>query len=175
VNDIAAHIGQATAVSSMILGVQYYGSQRNKVTLPVDLMTKYDLSQESLLRLCQGHVNDDNEVAEIKEQLKNIVFDTAVTANDHLLSARDKLSKCQAEIVEVVNANKQDKLVGSQFKKWKRNIPDALFTPFMVAIPTSLYLQKLQKCDFDIFHGKLQQKEWRLPWTSFRSYYQRKI
>ena len=53
VSDIAAHIGQATAIGSMILGLKYYSSTRNQVTLPIDLMTKFDLSQESVLRLTQ--------------------------------------------------------------------------------------------------------------------------
>jgi NADH dehydrogenase [ubiquinone] 1 alpha subcomplex assembly factor 6 len=175
VNDIAAHIGQATAICAMILGCQFYGSSRNQVTLPIHLMTKFDLSQESLLRLTQGHIKDSQEIESIKEKLKAIVYETAITANDHILSAKSKLSKSKLEIKNIVKANQQDKLIQSQFKKWRKNIPDAIYVPYMLAIPTQLYLERLQKYDFDIFHPKMLQKEWKLPWRSFKSFYQRNL
>lgn len=173
-SDIAAHIGQATAVSSMILGVPYYAQTRNQVTLPVDLMTENDLSQESVLRLCQGHTSDDSvDNTRIKEKLKEVVYQTAITANDHVITARDKLSKVRLKIEEVVLAHSDDKLLVQQSRNWRRNVPDVIFTPMMVSIPTILYLNKLERCDFDIFHSKLNQKEWRLAWTSFKDYYKR--
>lgn len=175
ISDIAAHIGQATAVGAMILGLNYYSGTRNQITLPIDLLTKHDLSQESVLRITQGHLKDEKDIKEVKEKIQNVVYETAVSANDHILAARDKLDKSRNEIIQVVNENKNDKLIQLNHKKWRKNLPDVIFTPFMVAIPTTLYLQKLEKYDFDVFHPKLQQKEWRLPWTSFRNYYQRKI
>lgn len=174
VSDIAAHIGQATAVSSMILGLAYYSKSRNQVTLPIDIMTKFELSQESLLRLSQGHIQNENEINEIREKLKNVVFETAITANDHILTVRDKLNKSRSEISEIVSGT-NDKLIKSNSKRWKKSIPDAIFTPFMVGIPATLYLKKLERCDFDVFHKKLQEPEWRLAWSSFKSYYQRSI
>ncbi|EGW31362.1 uncharacterized protein SPAPADRAFT_61926 [Spathaspora passalidarum NRRL Y-27907] len=173
ISDIAAHIGQATAVGSMILGLQYYATSRNQVTMPIDLMTKFDLSQESLLRLCQGHIKTNMEQEEIRDKLKNVVYETAITANDHMLTARDKLSKTEQEIKEILSSHPHDQLLSRHGKKWRRNIPDVLFTPFMVAIPTTLYLNRLEKYDFDVFSPKLQQKEWRLAWTSFKNYHQR--
>lgn len=175
VSDISAHIGQATAIGSMILGLKYYSSTRNQVTLPIDLMTKFDLSQESVLRLTQGHLKDEKDISDVREKLKNITYETAVTANDHILSARDKLDKSREEILSIVKSHPSDQVLQKHQKRWRKNIPDVVFTPFMVAIPTTLYLQKLEKYDFDIFHPKLQQKEWRLAWTSFRNYYQRRI
>lgn len=175
VGDIAAHIGQASAVGSMVLGLNYYASSRNHITVPVDLMTKFELSQEAVLRLTQGHMTDEAEVAETKEKLQNVVFETAVTANDHLLSARTKLAEVKSEISELVKSRPDDALLGRNSRRWRRGLPDVIFTPFMVAIPTSLYLQKLEKNDFDVFSPKLQQKEWRLAWRSFRSYYLRTI
>ncbi|ABN68628.2 predicted protein [Scheffersomyces stipitis CBS 6054] len=175
VSDIAAHIGQATAVGAMILGMNYYATSRNQVTLPVNLMSKYDLSQESVLKLAQGHVKEKTEVDAIRDKLKNIVYETATTSNDHILTARAKLSQCKQEINEIVRANMHDQLLQKNSKRWRKFMPDVIFTPFMVAIPTTLYLNKLEKHDFDIYHHKMQQKEWRLAWTSFKDYYQRTI
>lgn len=175
VMDVAAHIGQATAVSLMILGMEYYAKTQNRVTLPVDLMTKHDVSQEDVLRLVQGHISEVHHQDDIKNKLKNVVFDTAVTANDHLLTSRQKIGQIKTSFREVVTELKDDKLVASQLKKWKRGIPDVIFTPYMVATPTELYLSKLQKNDFDVFSKKMQQKEWKLGFTSFKSYYTRDI
>lgn len=172
-SDIAAHIGQATAVSSMILGLDYYAKTKNLVTLPVDLMAKYDLSQESILRLVTGHTSPDSP--ELREQLKNVVYETAITANDHMVTARSKLKQLKEQTVETVNTQQQDELLQRQYKRWRGGLPDAIFTPFMVAVPTSLYLQKLERHNFDILHPKFNQREWRLAWTSFRNYYQRRI
>lgn len=175
VGDIAAHIGQLTAVSSMILGLLYYASTRNQVTLPTDLMTKFELSQEDFLRLAQGHLSDAAQAAEVREKLQNVVFETAVTANDHMLAARSKLDQLRREISEVLQARPNDELMRKNSRKWRRGIPDVIFTPFMVSLPTLLYLEKLGKHDFDLLSEKLKRKEWRLAWRSFRSYYKREI
>lgn len=174
VRDVAAHIGQATAVSLMILGMQYYAQSQNRVTLPIDLMTKNDLSQEHLLRLVQGHISDTSEQEALRNKLKNVVFETAVTANDHILSARNKLDTIKQEVKKIAG-DTNDKLIRTQSKKWKGGVPDVIFTPYMVAIPTVLYLEKLQKLDFDVFAKKMQQKEWKLGYKSFRAYYSRLV
>lgn len=169
--DVAAHIGQATAVSSMLLGLTYYALARNRVTVPTDLMTKSELSQELVLRLAQGHLDDP---AETKEKLQNVVYETAVTANDHLLAARKKLAAAKEEIAEMARASHSD-LVAGHSRRWRGGVPDVVFVPLMAAIPTSLYLERLEKSDFDVFGARMQQKEWRLAWRSFRSYYRRTI
>lgn len=175
ISDIAAHIGQSTSIASMILGMNYYSTTRNHITVPIDLMTKFDLSQETFFRLTQGHLKDPKDIQEAREKLKNIVYEIAVTANDHILTARNKLQKVQQEIVEVVKSNPSDKLIQKQHKNWRKNIPDVIFTPFMMSIPTTLFLKKLEKNDFDVMSPAMQSKEWRLAWTSFKSYYRRTI
>lgn len=174
-SDVAAHLGQATAILSMILGMNYYSSTSNRITLPIDIMTKHDMSQETFFRLSQGHLTQPQEIQDAREVLKNIVYDVAITANDHILTARDKLSKIQQEIKTIVSDHPQDKLLQKHHKNWRRGIPDVLFTPFMVGIPTTLYLRKLERNDFDVFAKDLQKKEWRLAWTSFKNYYRRDI
>ncbi|CAK9437847.1 uncharacterized protein LODBEIA_P22250 [Lodderomyces beijingensis] len=174
VTDISAHLGQSTAVASMINGLRFYASSRNQVTLPEDLMTKNGLSQEQLLRLFQGHA-DPAQVDEAREKLKQVVYETSIVANDHLLTARKKLADFQNEAGEVVRAHANDATLSKFARKWRAGVPDTIFTPMMVGIPTSLYLRKLEKYDFDVLNPKLQQQEWRLAWTSFRDYYKRTI
>lgn len=171
VAQVAAHIGQASAVASMILGVPYYASALGVVTLPEDAMLKHGLSQEAVLRRGADGADD----LDMREQLRNVVYDTAVAANDHLLAARSKLAAVRTEIADVVAANKDDTLIARHAPKWRRGLPDAIYTPYMVATPTALYLQRLEKHDFDIFSNKLLQKEWRLAWASFKNYHLRQI
>ena len=123
----------------------------------------------------QGHIKDEKEKAEAQEKLQNVVFETAVTANDHLLSARLKLKQVREDIQKLVQSKPHDNLLQRSQKKWRKGIPDVIFIPFMNAIPTSLYLEKLEKNDFNIYSPKLKQKEWRLGWRSFRNYYKRAI
>ncbi|KAI5961047.1 hypothetical protein KGF57_001807 [Candida theae] len=173
--DIAAHIGQATGVASMITGLRYYASTRNQVPLPIDIMNNHDLSQEDVLRLFQGHITDSTEEQNLKSKLNSVVYDTAIVANDHILTANKKLNDFKTEVKQVISTRSNDQKFQNFAKKWKGNVPDALFTPLMVGIPTSLYLKKLEKHDFDVLNTSVQQPEWRLAWTSFKDYYFRKI
>lgn len=173
VTDVSAHIGQATAVSSMILGMEYYSKTRNQVTLPIDIMTKNDLSQEDVLKITQGHKSDND--LEIKEKLKAVIYETSIVANDHMLTAKSKLSSIREEIKELVSSNSSNELLTKYSKKWKGGIPDVIFTPYMVGIPTSLYLERLERYDFDIFNKNLQRKEWKLAYRSYMNYYKRRI
>lgn len=173
--DIAAHIGQTTAIASMITGVRYYASTRNQVPLPIDVMSKHDLSQEDVLRLFQGHTADAKNDQDVRHKINLVVYDTAVVANDHMLTANKKLGDFKKEVAQVITLHSDDKSFQNFARKWRGKIPDAIFTPLMVGIPTSLYLKKLEKHDFDILNTNLQQPEWRLAWTSFKDYYLRKI
>lgn len=175
VTDIAAHIGQATAIAAMITGLRYYASTRNQVPLPVDVMNNHDISQESVLRLFQGHITDPKDEQDLKNKLNLVVYDTAIVANDHMLTANKKLNDFKKEVGQVVSMHSNDKNFRAFAKKWRGNIPDAIFTPLMVGIPTSLYLKRLEKHDFDVLNTNLQQPEWRLAWSSFKDYYFRKI
>ncbi|KAI5959467.1 uncharacterized protein KGF55_005295 [Candida pseudojiufengensis] len=172
--DIAAHIGQATAIASMIQGLKYYATSRNQITLPIDLMNNENLSQESILKLFNGSISDEEEINEIKDKLKQVVYNTAIVANDHILTAQKKLQDFKLEVPNVVSSSNDLKL--QKFSKnWKGKIPDSIFTPLMICIPTNLFLKKLEKNDFDILNLNFQQPEWRLAWISFKDYYQRKI
>lgn len=171
VSDIAAHIGQATAVTSMILGAIFYAGSRNLITLPEAVLTKHDVSQETLFRLAQGHL-DHSESVEPRKQLQNVVYEVATTANDHMLTARHKMGRMRDHIGEIVGTTK-DEVVRGKYKSWNRGVPDVIYTPFMAGIPTALYLERLERNDFDLFSTGMAKKEWRLGWRSYWGYYRR--
>ena len=41
------------------------------------------------------------------------------------------------------------------------------FGVLMPAVSTGLWLERLQKCDFDIFREELRRREWKLPWKAY--------
>ncbi|KAA8895975.1 Squalene/phytoene synthase-domain-containing protein [Sphaerosporella brunnea] len=78
--------------------------------------------------------------------LKDAVFKVATLANDHLITARKMLEDSKGE--------------GKQA---------SAFATFLPAVPTSLYLQRLEKADFDPFSPSLMKRAWTLPWRLYRA------
>lgn len=77
--------------------------------------------------------------------LKDAVFEVATRANDHMLTARKMLNE-----------------VGEEGK-------GPAFSTFLPAVPTSMWLETLEKCDFNVFDSKMMGKQWTLPWRAWRA------
>lgn len=177
VSDIAAHIGQANAIASNLLSLKYYAKQE-QIVLPVDVMAEQELSQDSLI----GYINDQGKPdfqknIELEEKLKNVIFTVSTRANDHLLTSRYKLDKAKEEIQKIVNQTDND-LIQKYSKSWKKGVPDVIFVPFMNSIPAEIFINNLQKKDFNILDATLTNSNWnrwRIVWKSFYNYHQRLI
>lgn len=152
--DISAHLGQATAIGSFLIGLKYFAEKKQTLMLPTDSLTKHRLSEESCLRYLQSQPDELSD-KELKEKVKNVVFEVATLANDHIITARKKLE------------NSKEFVKQSGIKKF----PDCIYLPYMTGIPTILYLERLEKHDFDIMNPKLNQKEWRLAYRAWSNYY----
>lgn len=83
--------------------------------------------------------------------IDDAVFEFATLANDHMLTARD------------------------MFKETGGKVADAATPIFLSAIPPALYLERLEKVNFDAFHPSLQQRNWKLPWRIWLGNYQGKF
>lgn len=174
-SEIAAHIGQATAVATMIAGLSYHARQRNQVTLPVDILAKHDVSQESLLRLFSGHMDvKSNDFKSLSVKLQDAVFETSIVANDHILTSKKKYALLVNEIENVLH-DTHDPLLISKSPSWLKKVPDALYIPFMAVFPIQLYLEKLEKNDFNVLEKNLVVKDWKLLWRSYWSYNHRDL
>ncbi|GMM30832.1 hypothetical protein DAMA08_035770 [Martiniozyma asiatica (nom. inval.)] len=154
-SDISAHLGQSTLLCSLMIALKYFAEKKQTLMLPTDTLTKHKLPEEDALRLLQGQNNNES-----KELLKNVIFDVATLANDHIITARTKLKQVKEEIKEV--ASKSDDPLVNKLVSVKNGLPSCIYLPYMSGIPTILYLERLEKCDFDVLHPKLQFKEWRL-------------
>lgn len=157
-HDIAAHIGQATGIAAMLRGFSFYAT-RGFVPLPVQLLTKKDLSQDGVLRFLAGET--DGVDPQTAAKLSDIVFETATRANDHLISASSMLAQVKESLCNT--------------------LPDAIMVPALTSIPTKLFLERLEKYDFNIVHPELMKKgatggdNWKLPYRSYKAYKLRKI
>lgn len=143
-SEISGHLGQATSICSFLIGIKYFAEKKNTLMIPTDLLIANDLPEEEAIRLILGTETDEKS----KEKLKNVIFEMATKANDHILTARSKLSNLK--------------------EVWgRRTLPDCIYLPIMNGIPSILFLEKLEGVDFDILHPKLQSKEWRLPFRAW--------
>lgn len=145
VSNILAHIGQAQGIAGALNALPFYAMRHNRLLLPLDAMSKYKVSEQEVLNVL---TNSSSNKKAAPPNLKDAVFEVATSANDHILAAR---------------------MLIQQFKEQTGGkTPQSLTLSTMGALPTVLFLERLQKNDFDVL--KPQAAEWRLPWRTWRSY-----
>lgn len=77
--------------------------------------------------------------------LTDAVFEIATRANDHLITARAALREA-----------------GEEGRK-------PVFATFLNAVPVSVFLQRLEAADFDVFNQKAPKRPFTLPWKVYRA------
>ncbi|KAL6721775.1 hypothetical protein ACLMJK_000880 [Lecanora helva] len=187
---IASHIGKAAGITVVLRGLPLVAfppppnhhsnssplggtldSQRRSqgsVTLPLDVMARNGVKDEEVLR----------KGAEA-EGLRDAVFEVATRASDHLITARQMLKNVYAgEDVGhdfehgAEEEHQYDALPKSKGTEQREEV-ERSFGVFMPAVATELWLNKLQKLDFDIFRDELRRREWKLPWKAYFAYRRR--
>lgn len=187
---IASHIGKAAGITAVLRGLPLVAfppppnhhtnssplggtldSQRRSqgsVTLPLDVMARNGVKDEDVLR-------KGAEAA----GLRDAVFEVATRASDHMITARQMLKNVyageevghdfehEAEEEHQYNAGSRGKTA-----QQKEEVERA-FGVFMQAVATELWLNKLQKLDFDVFREVLRRREWKLPWRAYFNYRRR--
>jgi NADH dehydrogenase [ubiquinone] 1 alpha subcomplex assembly factor 6 len=189
---VASHIGKATGIAAVLRGLPLIafppppnhhsnnaafngalgggqGSRQGVVVLPLDVMVEAGVKEEEVLR--QG-ANAPG--------LKDAIFIVATRANDHLITAREMLKNLQQgkdEGHEFEHVGEE----GHQYSEtsYKENSKagdiERGFGVFMSAVSTRLWLERLERLDFDVFRPELRAREWRLPWKAYWDNSQRKI
>ena len=184
---IASHIGKAVGITAVLRGLPLVAfppppnhhsnssslggtldAQRRSqgsVTLPLDVMARTGVRDEDVLR----------KGAEA-EGLRDAVFEVATRASDHLITARQMLKNVYAgEDVdhafeyegEEGHDHEAQATKGSGKAGQQKEEVDRAFGVFMPAVATGLWLNKLQKLDFDVFREELRRRDWRLPWKAY--------
>ncbi|KAL8802082.1 MAG: hypothetical protein Q9182_004026 [Xanthomendoza sp. 2 TL-2023] len=163
--------------------------QQGAVTLPLDIMAETGVREEDVLRYGADAPG-----------LKDAVFKVATRASDHLITARSMVKNVQRgedvghEFEHEGEEGHDDYYAGNRLgngdddgnalghggrsrglgkvEQQKMEVEKA-FGVFMPAVPTALWLQRLERGDFDIFKDDLRRRDWRLPWKAWVAYQQR--
>ncbi|KAL8730379.1 MAG: hypothetical protein Q9166_004144 [cf. Caloplaca sp. 2 TL-2023] len=166
--------------------------QQGAVTLPLDIMAESGLKEEDVLRYGAEAPG-----------LKDAVFKVATRASDHLITARQMVNNVQAggdvghafehegeeghddyhyhdrgEGVQVDTDSgnaftREETKYGVKKSEQQKVDLEKAFGVFMPAVSTALWLQRLEKGDFDIFKEDLRRRDWRLPWKAWVAYQRR--
>ncbi|PQE15597.1 squalene phytoene synthase protein [Rutstroemia sp. NJR-2017a BBW] len=190
VDHVASHIGKATGIAAVLRGLPLIafppspnhhsnnaafggalggnaGSRQGAVVLPLDIMAEAGVKEEEVLR--QG--------AEAPG-LKDAIFKVATRANDHLITAREMLKNLQAGKDaghEFEHQDEEGHLYHDSSEDTQVNDLERGFGILMQAVPTRLWLEKLEKVDFDVFRPELRAREWKLPYKAYWAYTRRTI
>ena len=184
---IVSHIGKAVGITAVLRGLPLVAfppppnhhsnssslggtldaqrKSQGSVTLPLDVMARTGVRDEDVLR----------KGAEA-EGLRDAVFEVATRASDHLITARQMLKNVYAgedvdhsfeyEGEEGHDYSAQTAKGPGKAAQQKEEVERA-FGVFMPAVATGLWLDKLQKLDFDVFREELRRRDWKLPWKAY--------
>lgn len=187
---VASHIGKATGIAAVLRGlplIAFPGPQNSHsnqsgqlagdvgatrhgaVMLPLDIMAECGVREEDVLRNgAQAH------------GLRDAVFAVATRANDHLITARQMITNVRAGQDaghEFEHQHEEEHMHFSTKGKGETQSQEIerAFGVFMPAVTTQIWLDRLQKVDFDIFSDKLRVTDWKLPWKAFWAYNRRSL
>ncbi|OJK01694.1 hypothetical protein ASPACDRAFT_1898864 [Aspergillus aculeatus ATCC 16872] len=184
---LASHVGKAVGIAAVLrglplvafpqqqqqqqqqnpgAGVGQYNNKQGAVMLPLDVMAQAGLREEDVFR--QG--------AEAPG-LRDAVFTVATRANDHLITAQQMLSNLRAgqdvghEFEHEGEEGHTYEPSPDQNQQQRAETPleevNRAFGVLMPAIPTRLWLARLESFDFDIFRPELLRSDWTLPWKAY--------
>ena len=189
---LASHIGKATGIAAVLRGLPLIafppppnhhsnnatlganvgansGGRHGAVLLPLDIMAETGVKEEEVIR--QGAAANG---------LKDAVFRVATRANDHLITAGEMLKnlrggKAAGHDFEHEGEDGHDYAELNLAGHTQADEVERGFGVLMQAVPTRLWLQRLEKADFDIFKSELRARDWKLPWKSYWAYRQKRI
>ena len=143
------------------------------MNLPLDVMADVGLREEDVLR--QGPDAPG---------LREAVFRVATRASDHLITARTMLANLRKG-EEVGHAFEHESEEGHEYEEGgsgggprreglsreEQQVAEVerAFGVLMPAVATGLWLERLQRLDFDVFDPSLRRRDWKLPWRAWRA------
>jgi NADH dehydrogenase [ubiquinone] 1 alpha subcomplex assembly factor 6 len=190
---LASHIGKASGIVAVLRGLPLIafpplpnhhnnptgfgdlpgggggGGRLGAVTLPLDIMSETGVKEEEVFRKgAQAH------------GLKDAVFKVATRANDHLITAREMLKNLQSG-KDIGHEFEHEGEEGHEYTSTSAQPRHSLlevergFGALIPVVATNLWLQRLEKHDFDVFRPELRRREWMLPWKAYWAFSQRKF
>lgn len=189
VDHVASHIGKASGIAAVLRGLpllafpgpanshsnqgQWSGdvgsTKHGAVVLPLDVMAEHGVREEEVLRMGADAPG-----------LRDAVFTVATRANDHLITARQMMQNIRAgqdidHEFEHGHEEGHEHTPQSLTKSTQQKDLDSSHGVLMSAIPTQLWLDRLQQSDFNIFNHKLRTTDWKLPWRAFAASWRKRV
>jgi NADH dehydrogenase [ubiquinone] 1 alpha subcomplex assembly factor 6 len=189
---VASHIGKAAGITAVLRGLPLLafppppnhhsnnaafggvaggngGGRQGSVVLPLNIMAETGVREEDVFR----HGSE-------APGLKDAIFTIATRANDHLITAREMMKNLQqgkdaGHAYEHEGEEGHDYTERSSSDQSKVDELESGFGVLMPAVSTRLWLENLEKCDFDIFKPELRSREWKLPFKAYWAYSRRTI
>lgn len=186
---IASHVGKAMGIVAVLRGIPFVafpqpqpistsgsvtgqsGLTQGAVMLPLDVMAEANVKEEDVFR--QGAATPG---------LRDAVFTVATRANDHLITAREMISKLRSEGTvghDFEHQNDEERQYSPQQlnngAETQLAEVERAFGVFLPSVSTQSWLDRLQKVDFDIFDPKLRQADWKLPWKAYWAFTRRML
>ena len=180
---LASHIGKAAGITTVLRGVPLLAfppppnhhslnppgtglpptrGRQGTIALPLDVMSSSGVREEDIFS--QGGDADG---------LRDAVFMVATRASDHLITARTMVSNMKKDEdpghdfehidEEGHQYTSQQRQAGTSTDRQMEEYAQGYGVIMGPAISTQLWLDRLQKVDFDVFHASLRRPEWKLP------------
>ncbi|KAK2754539.1 hypothetical protein FQN54_006940 [Arachnomyces sp. PD_36] len=193
---LASHIGKAAGIAAVLRGLPLVafppppnhhsnqgglgggggGTRQGAITLPLDVMAEAGVKEEDVFRHGAGAPG-----------LRDAVFTVATRASDHLITARQMLKNLRAgeDVGHDFEHRDEDEhqypgdvgdatgATGQPNHKLQLEEVERGFGVLLPAVTTSMWLDRLQKVDFDIFKPELLTSDWRLPWKAYLAHKRR--
>lgn len=184
---LASHVGKAAGIATVLRGVPLLAfppppnqhsnnapgmglpatrEKQGTITLPLDVMSQCGVREEDVLR------NGSDAVG-----IRDAIFTVATRASDHLITARTMLLNVQeyqdpGHEFEHMNDeghdySKYDDGIRTSAEKRKEDKDRGFSIVMGPAVSTQLWLDRLQKVDFDVFQDSLRRHEWKLPFIAW--------
>jgi NADH dehydrogenase [ubiquinone] 1 alpha subcomplex assembly factor 6 len=181
---VASHIGKAAGIAAVLRGLplvafpppqaqsptqpasgNFGGTKQGAVMLPLDVMAQAGVKEEDVFRMGGDAPG-----------LRDAVFTVATRASDHLITVQQMLSNLRAgqdvgHDFEHADEEGHEYLANrDQRDESPLDEVNRAFGVFMPAVSTRLWLDRLEKVDFDIFRPELLRSDWRLPWKAYLAF-----
>lgn len=137
-------------------------------------MAQHNCSQEDVLRFGSKAAG-----------LKDVIFDVATRANDHLITARIMLGNLREGKEaghefehEGEEGHDYESVASGKDDEARTQVKDEIERGFGVltpAVSTRLFLERLEKADFDVFESSVRGRSLKLPWSAYWAFKQKQI
>ena len=173
VDHLASHIGKACGIVAVLRGIPILAApprpvktpsgteapntREQALLLPLDIMAEDGVKEEDVFRQGPGAAG-----------LQDAVFKVATRANDHLITVREMLKNLKAGEDpghEFEHHGEGGHVYDGEEGDVSRDIRRS-FGVLLEAVPAALFLERLQKANFDPFAVK---SGWKLPWRIWQA------